>query len=333
MQQSESEHILITGGAGFIGSHLADALLKAGRRVTVIDDLSTGSLDNIRPLLGHERFHFARASVMDPIVLDRLTAEAGTVIHLAAAVGVQLIVERPVHTIETNIMGTHAVLQAALRYRRRVLLASTSEVYGKGYRIPFAEDDDVLLGSTKKNRWAYAASKMIDEFLGFAYHQEYDLEVVCFRLFNTVGPRQTGQYGMVIPRFINQALAGEPISVYGDGLQSRCFTDVRDVIRALQLLITLPSAPGQLYNIGGGEELNMLELAQRIKTLTGSASPIQLVPYTAAYGPGFEDMQRRVPDADKILRDAGWCTTYSLDATLRHILEQRRGNPGVKRDA
>ena len=323
MQQSESEHILITGGAGFIGSHLADALLKAGRQVTVIDDLSTGSLDNIRPLLDHERFHFARASVMDPIVLDRLTAEAGTVIHLAAAVGVQLIVDRPVHTIETNIMGTHAVLQTALRYRRRVLLASTSEVYGKGYRIPFAEDDDVLLGSTKKNRWAYAASKMIDEFLGFAYHQEYGLEVVCFRLFNTVGPRQTGQYCMVIPRFINQALAGEPISVYGDGLQSRCFTDVRDVIRALQILITLPSAPGQLYNIGGGEEVSMLELARRIKTLTGSASPIQLVPYTEAYGPGFEDMQRRVPDAGKILQDAGWRTTYSLDETLRHILEQR----------
>ena len=327
MQQSESEHILITGGAGFIGSHLADALLKAGRQVTVIDDLSTGSLDNIRPLLDHERFHFARASVMDPIVLDRLTAEAGTVIHLAAAVGVQLIVDRPVHTIETNIMGTHAVLQAALRYRRRVLLASTSEVYGKGYRIPFAEDDDVLLGSTKKNRWAYAASKMIDEFLGFAYHQEYDLEVVCFRLFNTVGPRQTGQYGMVIPRFINQALAGEPISVYGDGLQSRCFTDVRDVIRALQILITLPSAPGQLYNIGGGEEVSMLELARRIKTLTGSASPIQLVPYTEAYGPGFEDMQRRVPDAGKILRDANWRTTYNLDETLRHILEQRAATP------
>ena len=324
MQQSESEHVLITGGAGFIGSHLAEALLQAGRRVTVLDDLSTGSLDNIRPLLGHERFHFARASVMDSIVLDRLTAEAGTVIHLAAAVGVKLIVERPVHTIETNIMGTHAVLQAALRYRRRVLLASTSEVYGKGYRIPFAEDDDVLLGSTKKNRWAYAASKMIDEFLGFAYHQEHELEVVCFRLFNTVGPRQTGQYGMVIPRFISQALAGEPISVHGDGRQSRCFTDVRDVVRALQILITLPTAPGQLYNIGGGEEVRMLELAQRIKALTGSASPIRMVPYSDAYGPGFEDMQRRVPDAGKILRDAGWHTTYSLDDTLRHILEHRR---------
>jgi UDP-glucose 4-epimerase len=263
--------ILVTGGAGFIGSHLADALLARGYRVLAIDDLSTGRLSNIEHLFGREDFHFARASIMDEIVLDRMASESDIVVHLAAAVGVQLIVQRPVHTIETNVMGTEVVLRAALRYRCRVLLASTSEVYGKGSRIPFAEEDDVLLGATDTHRWAYAASKMLDEFLGLAYVHEYGLEVVPFRLFNTVGPRQTGHYGMVIPRLMKQALRGEPLTVYGDGTQSRCFCDVEDVITALLILLERADTPGRLFNVGSTEEVTILELAERIRRVAKTA--------------------------------------------------------------
>jgi UDP-glucose 4-epimerase len=317
---------LITGGAGFIASHLADALLAQGYRVLAIDNLSTGSLDNIAHLLHHPLFHFARCSITDDTVLDRLASEADVIVHLAAAVGVQLIVERPVHTIETNIMGTEAVLKAALRYSCRVLIASTSEVYGKGSRIPFAEEDDVLLGATSRNRWAYAASKMVDEFLGMAYQHEYGLEVVPFRLFNTVGPRQTGRYGMVIPRFVRQALVGEPLTVYGDGSQRRCFCDVRDIVQALIGLAEHPDAPGQVYNIGNREEVTILELAERVKALTGSDSPIVKVPYSEAYAPGFEDMQRRVPDTARIQALLGWRPSRSLDNILEAVVEyeQRR---------
>jgi UDP-glucose 4-epimerase len=274
--------------------------------------------------MANPNFHFARASITDMIVLDRLASQARVIVHLAAAVGVKLIVEQPVRTIETNVMGTEAILQAALRYGCRVLLASTSEVYGKGNRIPFAEEDDVLLGATSKSRWAYAASKMVDEFLGLAYQREYGLQVVPFRLFNTVGPRQTSRYGMVIPSFIRQALKGEPITVYGDGTQSRCFCDVRDIVRALTGLIQHPDAPGRVYNIGGTEEVSIGELAERVKAITHSASPIKKIPYSEAYAPGFEDMQRRVPDTTRIRKLIDWQPHHSLDEILRTVVDYER---------
>jgi len=325
IDHSLGKTFLITGGAGFIGSHLADALVARGYTVLAIDNLSTGSIDNIAHLLSNPLFHFARASITDETVLDRLASQADVIVHLAAAVGVQLIVERPVHTIETNIMGAEAVLKAALRYGCRTLIASTSEVYGKGIKVPFAEDDDVLLGATSRNRWAYAASKMVDEFLGLAYQHEYGLEVVPFRLFNTVGPRQTGQYGMVVPRFVRQALRGEPITVYGDGTQSRCFCDVRDAVAAIVGLALHPEAPGQLYNIGNPEEVSVRELAERVKALTGSASPIVHVPYSEAYGPGFEDMQRRVPDTSRLQDLLGWQPTRTLNEILAAVLAFEQG--------
>ncbi len=323
-QPSRTETILITGGAGFIGSHLADSLLAAGRRVLIIDDLSTGRMKNIAHNLSNSNFHFARASVTDRLVLDRLASQAGVIVHLAAAVGVQLIVEHPVHTIETNVMGTEAVLQAALRYGCRTLLASTSEVYGKGSKIPFAEEDDVLLGSTSKSRWAYAASKMVDEFLGLAYQREFGLAVVSFRLFNTVGPRQTGRYGMVIPRFVRQALRGEQITVYGDGTQSRCFGDVRDIVRALIDLAQHPDAPGQVFNIGSTEEVSIGELAEQVKAITRSDSPIVKIPYSEAYAPGFEDMQRRVPDTSRLQSLINWQPHYSLTEILQSVVAYER---------
>ena len=312
--------VLITGGAGFIGSHLADKLLSLRHRVLVIDDLSTGRRGNIEHLLAHPNFHFARASITNELVLDRLASEADIVVHLAAAVGVKLIVERPVHTIETNILGSEAVLRVAHRYGCRVLIASTSEVYGKGARIPFAESDDVLLGATDKCRWAYAASKMIDEFLGLAYHREHGLPVVVFRLFNTVGPRQTGHYGMVVPRLMRQAIRGEPLSVYGDGLQRRCFCDVTDVVDAILKLMEHPQSPGQVFNIGNPrEEISILELANRCKAIANTKSEIVLVPYAEAYAPGFEDMERRVPDPQRLQNLTGWTPKISLDSTLRRV--------------
>ena len=320
---------LITGGAGFIGSHLADALLAVGFRVLAIDDLSTGSLDNIAHLIENPDFHFARASIADTVVLDRLASQAGVIFHLAAAVGVKLIVEHPVHTIETNIMGTEAVLQTALRYGCRALLASTSEVYGKGSKIPFSEEDDVLLGATDKSRWSYAASKMVDEFLGLAYLREYGVEVVPFRLFNTVGPRQTGRYGMVVPRFMRQALIGEPITVYGDGTQTRCFCDVRDVVQALIELARHPRAPGRVFNIGSTDEVSIAELAGRVSAITRSNSPIVNIPYAEAYAPGFEDMQRRVPDTTRIYDLIGWQPHRSLNEILQSVMEFEQRDAGA----
>jgi UDP-glucose 4-epimerase len=311
---------LITGGAGFIGSHLADALLAAGHRVLVIDNLSTGSLDNIQHLLRKPNFRFARADIANKVVLDRFAFESDVILHMAAAVGVKLIVERPVHTIETNIMGTEYVLQAALRYQCRVLIASTSEVYGKGFKIPFAETDDVLLGPTHNNRWGYAASKMIDEFLGLAYNHEFGLPVIPVRLFNTVGPRQTGHYGMVIPRLIKQAMSGKPLTVYGDGTQRRCFCDVSDVVRAIVQLSEHGDAPGRLFNIGNAqEEISIGDLARRIIAITNSTSEIAYVPYAEAYAPGFEDMERRVPDITRIQDLIGWTPEHSLDDSLHRI--------------
>ncbi len=310
---------LITGGAGFIGSHLTEALLAAGHEVTVLDDLSTGRFENIEPLVGRPGFRFAIDAIANAVVLDRLVSECQVIIHLAAAVGVQLIVEHPVHTIETNVMGTEAVLKAAARYRAKVLVASTSEVYGKGSRVPFQEDDDVVLGPTNKSRWAYAASKMVDEFLTLAYYRERDLPVIVARLFNTVGPRQTGRYGMVIPRFLTQALRGQPITVYGDGEQSRCFCDVSDVVVALMGLALHPDAIGRVYNVGANEEVTILELAHRVKTVTHSASPIQLIPYDQAYAPGFEDMRRRVPDTTRVRNLLAWVPSVPLNEILGRV--------------
>jgi len=324
MSKNSKSTYLITGGAGFIGSHLADALLLAGHRVLVIDNLSTGRIENINHLMENPSFHFARADITDGIVMDRLASQADIIVHLAAAVGVQLIVEHPVHTIETNVMGTEVVLQTALRYNCRVLLASTSEVYGKGSKIPFSEDDDVLLGSTNKSRWAYAASKMVDEFLGLAYQREYGLDVILFRLFNTVGPRQTGRYGMVVPRFVRQAVQNQPITVYGDGSQSRCFCDVRDVVPAIMGLAGHPEASGKLYNIGSTEEITIGQLAKQVKALTGSQSSIVHIPYHEAYAPGFEDMQRRVPDISRIQTLLGWQPQSALDNTLVAVLDYER---------
>lgn len=325
MNGRQGRNYLITGGAGFIGSHLAERMLESGESVYVIDDLSTGSLENVSGLLSHPNFQLARASITDEVVLDRMASQADVIIHLAAAVGVRMIVERPVHTIETNVMGTEAVLKAALRYRRRTLIASTSEVYGKGSKIPFAEEDDVLLGSTARSRWSYAASKMVDEFLGLAYHAEFGLEVVPFRLFNTVGPRQSGRYGMVIPRFVRQALANEPITVHGDGSQSRCFCDVRDVVSAIIGLAEHPTSPGRVYNVGGVEEIGIGKLAERIKAATGSTSEISLVPYSEAYPPGFEDMHRRVPDISRVGKLIGWRPTVGLDEILQRVIDFERG--------
>jgi len=327
ISQLEQKNILITGGAGFIGSHLAESLLEQGHRVFVIDNLSTGRLANIQHLHANPHFHFARTSIMNELVLDRIASQCEIIVHLAAAVGVKLIVERPVHTIETNIGGTEVVLKAALRYGCRVLLASTSEVYGKGSKIPFSETDDVLLGPTDKSRWAYAASKMIDEFLGLAYHREYGLPVVPFRMFNTVGPRQTGHYGMVVPRLMQQALRNEPLTVYGDGSQSRCFCDVSDVVRGICGLAFHPDAPGLLFNIGSDEEVTILELSKRVKLVAESASDIAFVPYSQAYAPGFEDMQRRVPDMQRIQRLLNWHPTFPLTDILVRVRDWLRASP------
>lgn len=312
-------NVLITGGAGFIGSHLADAFINAGAIVHVIDNLSTGSIDNIQHLLINTRFHFVRADITDKIVLDRIASQANVIIHLAAAVGVQLIMDYPVQTIETNVIGTEMVLKAALRYGCRVLIASTSEVYGKGIKIPFIETNDVLLGTTDKSRWAYACSKMMDEFLGYAYYSEYCLPVVLMRLFNTIGPRQTGTYGMVVPRFIYSALHNKPINVYGDGTQSRCFCNVTDVTRALIGLAVHTDAPGQLFNIGSTDEISINKLAEKVITITESKSVIVNIPYNEAYSSGFEDMQRRVPDTTKIQSLLKWQPQIGLDATVIEI--------------
>ena len=313
------ERILITGGAGFIGSHLAERLLDSGKEVAILDDLSTGRFENIDHLVGRQGFSFAIASITDTPVLDRLASESHAIVHLAAAVGVKLVVERPVQTIETNIMGAEAVLKAAARYRAKVLIASTSEVYGKGTRVPFREDDDVVLGPTSRSRWAYAASKMVDEFLGLAYYHKYNLPVVIARLFNTVGPRQTGRYGMVVPRFVQQAMKGDPITVYGDGSQSRCFCDVSDTVRALETLLEEDDAVGRVYNVGSTEEVTILELARRVKALLDSDSPIEFIPYAQAYAPGFEDMQRRVPDISRIRALTGWQPQLQLNDILQRV--------------
>lgn len=319
-----SRNFVVTGGAGFIGSHLSEALLKEGDSVVAVDNLSTGRRSNIAHLIGHPRFRFVHADINDRLVMDRVASEAAIIVHLAAAVGVQLIIDRPVHTIETNIMGTEAVLSAGFRYGCKVLIASTSEVYGKGIRVPFREDDDVVLGSTARHRWAYAASKMVDEFLGLAYHNERGLPVVVVRLFNTVGVRQTGHYGMVIPRLMSQAIRGEPLTVYGDGSQQRCFCDVIDVVGALIGLCGVDASVGKVFNIGSTREVSILELAEMIRQIAGSPSDIRLVPFAEAFGPGFEDMQRRVPDIGRIDALLGWESRIPLEQTLVAVRDSLR---------
>ena len=312
--------VLITGGAGFIGSHLAELLLEANQGVAVIDDLSTGRFENIAHLEGRQGFSLAIASVTNEIVMDRLASECDAIIHLAAAVGVELIMRSPVRVLETNILGTEAVLRAARRYRKKTLIASTSEIYGKCDKVPLCEDDDRVLGSTTKARWSYSTSKAVDEFLALAYFKEYGLPTVIFRLFNTVGPRQTGRYGMVVPRFVSSALANEPIRVYGDGTQSRCFAHVKDVVRAIALLAEHPNAVGHILNVGSIEEITIADLAKRVKRATHSTSEIIFVPYAQAYEKGFEDMRRRVPDISKVRKMIGWEPSLGLDDILRDVI-------------
>ncbi len=311
---------LITGGAGFIGSHLADHLLTAGHEVFVIDDLSTGSMDNIRHLKGKSRFHYEIDTIANGPLLHELVDSVDSVFHLAAAVGVKLVVESPVRTIETNIHGTGWVLAAAAMKKKPVLVASSSEVYGKATRVPFREDDDMVLGPSSKARWSYACSKAIDEFLGLAYFRERGLPTVVVRLFNTVGPRQTGRYGMVVPTFVRQALAHEPVTVYGDGQQTRCFTHVRDVVQALYDIILKTEAYGQVFNVGGVQEISIEDLARRVISATSSRSELSYVPYDRAYAEGFEDMQRRLPSIDKVQALLGWSPQMSLDKIIEDVV-------------
>jgi UDP-glucose 4-epimerase len=319
---------LITGGSGFIGSHLSDALIARGDDVVVLDDLSTGSIDNVRHLLDHPRFRMVVDTVHNEEIVQRLADECDTVFHLAAAVGVKLIVESPVRTIETNVKGTEIVLAAAARQRKRVLVASTSEVYGLSEQVPFREDGNLVMGATTKGRWSYACSKAIDEFLALAYFREKKVPTVIVRLFNTVGPRQTGRYGMVVPTLVGQALAGEPLTVFGSGKQTRCFGYVGDIVEALIKLIEHPAAPGEVFNLGSTEEVSIIQLAQRIVALTGSSSKLVYVPYSEAYEEGFEDMPRRVPDTAKAERVIGFRARMPLDGILRAVIRdvaQRRG--------
>lgn len=311
---------LITGGSGFIGSHLAEALLSKGHYVTAVDNLATGRLENIAHLTEHPMFRFVYESITNETVLDRLVSECDVIFHLAAAVGVELIVKDPVWTIETNLEGTEVALRLARRYRKKLLLASTSEVYGKSTDIPFREDSDRVMGPTTKSRWSYAESKAIDEFLALAYHKQFGVPVVICRFFNTVGPRQTGSYGMVIPRMVQKALAGQPIAVHGDGNQTRCFCNVKDAVRAVLALANEPNAIGEIFNVGSQEEVTIRQLAERIKARTASTSEIVYIPYEQAYEKGFEDMSRRVPSIEKIRAAVGWQPTLSLDQTLDDVI-------------
>ena len=311
---------LITGGAGFVGSHLAEELLLRGEEVYVLDDLSTGNIDNIEHLKPNPRFHYVINSVLNEPVLAELVDRCDVVFHLAAAVGVKLIIESPVNTIETNVHGTEVVLKHANKKKKKVLITSTSEVYGKSTTVPFREDQDLVLGATTKGRWSYACSKAVDEFLAIAYWHEKHLPVIIVRLFNTVGPRQTGRYGMVIPNFVQQAISGHPITVYGDGYQSRAFGYVGDVVSALASLAQHPGAVGEVFNIGNTKEITINELAELVKKMTGSKSEIIHIPYDRAYEEGFEDMPRRVPDISKIQRLIGYKPSLDLEGILERII-------------
>ncbi len=311
---------LITGGAGFIGSHLAETLLANGHHVSVLDDLSTGSLKNIAHLLRHERFSCTIDSVTNEAAVSRAIDAADTIFHLAAAVGVRLVCEQPVHTIHTNMHGTEMVLKHASRQRKLVLVASTSEVYGKGHALPFREDADLVLGPPSKTRWGYATSKLLDEFLALGYWKERRSPVIVVRFFNTVGPRQSSRYGMVLPNFVKRALAGKPITVHGDGTQTRSFTWVGDVVAGMLKLVNEPKAQGEVFNIGNGAEVSIRDLACKVKSMTGSNSPLEFVPYEAAFDDSFEDMPRRVPDISKIQRMVGYSPTVHLDEIIANVI-------------
>ncbi len=316
--------VLITGGAGFIGSHLADLLLSQDAEIWAVDNLSTGAIGNIEHLKNNPRFHYQIESIMNVPAVAELVDRVDVIIHLAAAVGVRLIVESPVHTIETNIRGTEIILEQAAKKKKLVLIASTSEVYGKSNKVPFCEDDDLVIGAPNKGRWSYACSKAIDEFLALAYWKERRVPVIITRFFNTVGPRQTGRYGMVVPNFVRQALAGEPITIYGDGQQSRCFGYVGDVVEALGKLIRNEKAVGEIFNIGNNEEVTIEALARRVIQITGSKSEIVYVPYEQAYEAGFEDMLRRVPSLEKIGRFISYRPKTSLNEIIQKVVEYQR---------
>ncbi|MGH7476609.1 MAG: NAD-dependent epimerase/dehydratase family protein [Longimicrobiales bacterium] len=321
--------VFITGGAGFIGSHLAERLLAHGHKVLILDDLTTGSIENVEHLMGRPGFDYRIGSVTDAPLVSELVDRCDATVHLAAAVGVRLIVERPVHTIETNVHGTEVVLNAVARKNRPVLIASTSEVYGKSTKVPFSEGDEIVLGATTHSRWAYACSKALDEWLALAYAGERGLPVVVVRFFNTVGPRQTGRYGMVVPTLVGQALRGEPLTVYGTGTQSRCFGHVADAVEAVSRLLETPAAYGQVFNVGNDEEVTIRELAERVLAATGSASPIVHVPYEEAYAAGFEDMHRRVPDVSKLERAIGFRPTTPLSRIIEDVVAYQRSQMAV----
>ncbi len=312
---------LVTGGAGFIGSHLCEKLISTGKSVCVLDNLSTGHLRNIENLLSLESFHFVEGSVLSADTVNDCVSKCNEVIHLAAAVGVENVINKPVETIETNVNGTENILRAARLNNTKVLIASTSEVYGKSWEVPFQEDGDIVLGATSRNRWSYACSKALDEFLALAYSSSYDLPVVVCRFFNTVGPRQSGRYGMVLPRFINQALTQQPITVFGNGTQTRCFSLVSEVIDSVLALLDTPEALGRVINIGSTDEITILELARRVREISGSSSEIVKIPYSEAYPKGFEDMQRRVPDVSRLLGLTGSSPQADIDTIIRQIIE------------
>jgi UDP-glucose 4-epimerase len=320
---------LITGGAGFIGSHLAERLLEDGNKVVVIDNLSTGSLKNIEVFKDRSSFEFVKGDIRNAELIEPLVEKSDMIFHLAAAVGVKLIAEDPVHTIETNIGGTELVLDIANKFGTKVLIASSSEVYGKNEAVPFCEDDDIVLGSTSLSRWSYACSKAIDEFLGVAFYQQYGLEVVIGRFFNTVGPRQTGQYGMVVPRFVQSALNNEPLTIYGTGKQTRCFSYVGDLVDAIINLMHCEQAAGKVYNIGSDEEISIEDLADKIIEMTSSKSKKQFIPIEVAYGRPIEDMMRRVPSLERIKEAIGWRPKTSLDETLRLVIESEKSKAGI----
>jgi UDP-glucose 4-epimerase len=322
-----NKRFLITGGGGFIGSHLTERLLADGHAVVVLDDFSTGRQQNLKTVEGHERMQLVRDSVENEATINLLMSSCDAVFHLASAVGVQLIVDEPVRTISTIIRGTEVVLEAANRFRRPVLITSSSEVYGKGARVPFAEDDDVVMGATRFSRWCYAYSKGIDEFLGLAYHHQFGLPVTIVRLFNTVGPRQVGQYGMVLPRFAAAALKGEPLRVYGDGSQTRCFCHVSDVVDALVRLFAEPEAVGRVFNIGGNEEVSIENLAGMVIALAKSTSQIEFVPYERAYGQSFDDLPRRVPKLDRVRTVISFAPRYELLDIIRSVIDDCRNEP------
>lgn len=323
-----TKRYLITGGGGFIGSHLAERLVGEGQAVVILDDLSTGRAQNLAALRGNPNVQVVRDSVENEATVGMLMAQCDAVFHLASAVGVQLIVDEPVRTIRTTIHGTEVVLEAANKFGRPVLITSSSEVYGKGARVPFDEDDDVVMGATRFSRWCYAYSKGIDEFLGLAYHGQYGLPVTIVRLFNTVGPRQVGRYGMVLPRFAEAAVRGEPLQVYGDGTQTRCFCHVSDVVDALAKLMETPGAAGQVFNLGSDEEISINELAERVIRAAGSSSRIERIPYEKAYGRSFDDLQRRVPKLDRIRRTIGFRARHDLDGIVRTLTELARAEVG-----